>query len=243
MTICAFALAAALAPKGHSHNDYYRERPLLDAYAADMVSVEADVFLVDGELLVGHDRDELTPERTLEALYLGPLRPLYEEVETESLILLVDIKDDGEASWRALRELLAEEYRDLLATDEPGPVRVVISGNRPIDLILEDEEHLTSLDGRIEDLERYRHLPYYQMPLVSASWWSQFQWNGMGVFPVEEREKLGSLVEQVQGQGRKLRFWAHPDVPTVWDELYGANVDLINTDRPAALGEFLSDRD
>lgn len=60
----------------HAHNDYLHPRPLYDALAHGFTSVEADVFLVDGELLVAHDPAGLDPRRTLAALYLDPLRAL-----------------------------------------------------------------------------------------------------------------------------------------------------------------------
>ncbi|MBM4063365.1 MAG: hypothetical protein FJ265_20040, partial [Planctomycetes bacterium] len=45
----------------HGHNDYLQPEPLLGALALGLGSVEADVFLVDGELRVGHDRGQLRP--------------------------------------------------------------------------------------------------------------------------------------------------------------------------------------
>src|SRR5688572_24752148 len=68
--------AAEVRPlvRGHSHNDYFRKRPLLDALDHGICSVEADIYLVDGALLLGHDLKDVKPERTLQALYLDPLR-------------------------------------------------------------------------------------------------------------------------------------------------------------------------
>src|SRR5262249_11249891 len=60
--------------RGHAHNDYEHPRPLFDALDHGFRSVEADIFLVDGKLLVGHAQADLKPERTLEKLYLDPLR-------------------------------------------------------------------------------------------------------------------------------------------------------------------------
>src|ERR1700748_1478515 len=57
----------------HAHNDYEHTHPLFDALDQGFASVEADVYPVDGELLVGHNRRDLKPERTLESLYLAPL--------------------------------------------------------------------------------------------------------------------------------------------------------------------------
>src|SRR5262245_36960462 len=58
----------------HAHNDYEHPRPLLDALDHGFCSVEADIWLVDGKLLVAHDRDKVKPDGTFQALYLDPLR-------------------------------------------------------------------------------------------------------------------------------------------------------------------------
>src|SRR2546423_1328713 len=60
--------------QAHAQNDYLPARPLLDALDHGFASVEADIFLVGGKLLIGHTKDELKPERTLASLYLDPLR-------------------------------------------------------------------------------------------------------------------------------------------------------------------------
>src|SRR5437660_12585606 len=60
----------------HAHNDYEHKRPLFDALEHGFCSVEADIYLVDGQLLVAHNRSQVKPERTLQALYLDPLREL-----------------------------------------------------------------------------------------------------------------------------------------------------------------------
>lgn len=66
----------ALAPllRAHSHNDYEHEHPLADALAHGFWSVEADIWLRDGALLVAHDFSDLSTNRTLQKLYLDPLR-------------------------------------------------------------------------------------------------------------------------------------------------------------------------
>ena len=95
------AVLPAALPRAHAHNDYRHARPLLDALDHGFGSVEADVFLVDGRLLVGHARSELRPKRTLEALYLEPLRRrvrkhggrVYPDCPT--FTLLIDVKTDG----------------------------------------------------------------------------------------------------------------------------------------------------
>ena len=40
--------------RAHSHNDYEQKRPLFEALARGICSVEADIWLVNGKLLVAH---------------------------------------------------------------------------------------------------------------------------------------------------------------------------------------------
>jgi hypothetical protein len=87
-------------PSAHAHNDYLHKRPLLDALEHGFCSVEADVFLVRGDLLVAHTALDIRAERTLQALYLDPLRAraranggrVYPHGPT--ITLLVDFKVD-----------------------------------------------------------------------------------------------------------------------------------------------------
>ncbi|MEW4526550.1 phosphatidylinositol-specific phospholipase C/glycerophosphodiester phosphodiesterase family protein [Maioricimonas sp. JC845] len=234
-------------PAAHAHNDYRHPRPLLDALDHGFCSVEADIFLVDGQLLVGHDREELRPERTLQRLYLDPLRHrvqanggrVYENGPT--VTLLIDIKEDGEATWAVLNRVLAS-YRSMLARVEngeyhPGAVQVVISGDRPKEAIAAESIRYAGIDGRLSDLDST--LPAHLLPLISDRWTSHFRWSGEGEFPAEERGKLQSIVEQAHAAGRRVRFWATPEKPAVWRELSAAGVDHINTDRLAELEAFL----
>ncbi len=86
---------------GHAHNDYEHHRPLFDAMENGFCSVEVDIHLVDGELLVAHDRHQTTKGKTLQNLYLDPLR---QRVRTNSgsvypdggeFTLMIDIKTDA----------------------------------------------------------------------------------------------------------------------------------------------------
>src|SRR5688572_5057751 len=97
--ISAAEIGVAL-PNAHAHNDYEHTRPLLDALSHGFTSVEADVYLVDGKLVVAHDREDVRPERTLERLYLDPLhqfaagkKSIFERGGT--LTLLIDFKSEA----------------------------------------------------------------------------------------------------------------------------------------------------
>jgi hypothetical protein len=220
--------AAAAAPLAHSHNDYEQPRPLLDALALGFDSVEADVWLVDGGLLVAHEASQVQSGRTLESLYLDPLRA---HPPGRPLILLIDVKTEAVATYGVLDAVL-EKYPDLA-----GSVRFIISGNRPREVMAAQSHRRAALDGRMEDL--VTTAPADLIPLVSDNWTKFFTWRGEGAFPAAEQTQLRQFVAQVHAQRRLLRFWNTPNNPAVWRVLRAAGVDVIGTDDLAALRRFL----
>jgi hypothetical protein len=244
--IALFVLAQLLSagvnaadPAGHAHNDYAHARPLLDALAQGLSSVEADIWLRDGKLLVGHEATDLDPARTLEALYLEPLRQQVAAgaISVAPLILLIDIKTDGEASYRALSATLGA-YADILTRVEndevvAGPVMAIVSGNRPLATMSAENPRYAFYDGRLADLDG--DLDPSFMPLVSDNWTRHFGWRGDGEFTANERQRLEAIVAQAHAKGYWLRFWATPDAPgptrdALWQVLWEVGVDFINTD-------------
>ena len=230
-------------PRAHAHNDYRHGRPLLDALDRGFCSVEADVFLVDGELRVGHSRLELKQGRTLESLYLDPLK---ERVSRNSgqgesrvfsngpvFTLMIDIKTDGEAVYQHLHQVLGT-YQDMLCQVENGQfvkraIQVVISGDRPVETITRQTLRYAGIDGRLEDLDS--ELPAHAMPMISDRWSKHFRWRGTGEMPDDERNKLQTIVHRAHDKGRRVRFWATPESPAVWQVLLDEGVDHINTDQ------------
>jgi hypothetical protein len=233
----------------HAHNDYAHKRPLLDALDHGFCSVEADVFFVGDELLVGHTPIDLRPERTLRKLYLDPLRARAKDNGGKvyrggpTVFLLIDVKTDAKTTWAALAKVLAD-YDDLLSANRKGKftegaVTAVISGNRDVDGIKAAEPRRAGIDGRPSDLDSEAAADL--MPWVSASWGSQFRWQGEGPLPEAERTKLREHVEKAHKHGRLVRFWATPEKPALWKELRAAGVDLLNTDKLDDLRQFLLD--
>lgn len=237
----------------HAHNDYEHDRPLFDALEQGFTSVEADVWLVDGELLVAHDLEDVQEGVTLESLYLDPLtdlvkgqgRSVYPGWDGE-FQLLIDIKSEGEATYAAIEEELAD-HRSILTRyshgkTKKGPVTAVISGNRPLATMSEADQRFSFYDGRASDLST--GMPTELMPLISNNWTQLFTWNGVGSMPEAERAKLLNYVETAHDAGYRVRFWATPDNAgaardAVWTELVNAGVDHINTDDLAGLAAFL----
>ncbi|KAH9877972.1 hypothetical protein J1614_003189 [Plenodomus biglobosus] len=148
----------------HSHNDYWRRVPLYDALRWGCTGVEADVWLFDGELHVGHSTNALTSDRTFRSMYVDPLVKLLDHqnpassletitksstkngifptIPSETVVLLVDFKNDGHdifpvvsSHLSALREKGYLTYYNGSSTT-PGPITVVATGNAPFDLIV-----------------------------------------------------------------------------------------------------------
>ncbi|MFM8335359.1 MAG: phosphatidylinositol-specific phospholipase C/glycerophosphodiester phosphodiesterase family protein [Opitutaceae bacterium] len=251
-TLLASGLRAAgtAAPVAHAHNDYEHARPLHDALERGFGSVEADIWLVDGALLVAHDRKGLRPERTLQALYLDPLR---ERVRTlggrvqparDGFTLLVDVKSAAGPTYAALHAVLAG-YAELLTEFRDGAkmaraVTVIISGNRDEAALRAQTVRFAALDGRKVHLDS--DVPADLVPWISENWRTLSTWNWAGPMPAEVRTTLGDWVAKAHARGRRLRFWNVPDSPAVWTQLADAGVDIIGADDLGALQAFMAAR-
>ncbi|CAD0110210.1 unnamed protein product [Aureobasidium uvarum] len=146
----------------HSHNDYWRRTPLYAALASGCISVEADVWLFDDDLYVGHSVKSLTPRSTLESMYLDPLHRILKAANSEStvgsvagdgkqgvfatdpaqtLVLLVDFKTSGPETYLKLHDQMAGLRNAGWLTHWNGtdrvdrPITIVVSGYAPFDMI------------------------------------------------------------------------------------------------------------
>jgi len=243
---------AADLERAHAHNDYEHDRPLYDALSNGFKSVEADVWLVDGELLVAHDREDVQSGRTLKSLYLRPLREIVKRNrgsvqpgDPDTFTLLIDIKSDAVATYLALHKQL-RRYRRILTRFSPsgideGAVTAIVSGNRPAELMQGQRVRYAGYDGRLSDLGVRTDAGF--VPLISDNWTRHFTWQGIGPMPEAERAKLRAIVQTAHANGQRVRFWATPEATpqreAVWQELLAARVDYINTDHLQALRDFL----
>jgi hypothetical protein len=149
----------------HSHNDYWRRVPLFDALRAGCIGVEADVWLFDDELYVGHNTASLTRNRTLTSLYIDPLVKILErqnpntdfyngtshgvfDTDTgKSLTLLVDLKTGGAETWPlVIKQLQPLRERGWLSYVENNkvhfrPITVVGTGNAPFDILTQNSTY------------------------------------------------------------------------------------------------------
>jgi len=231
----------------HAHNDYQHKHPLFDALDRGFCSVEADVHLVDGQLLVAHERFMARRGRTLQALYLDALR---ERVQQNGghvypggpeFTLLVEIKGDWRTSYPVLRDIL-KQYAGMLTTFTLGAtrtnaIRVIITGHRAKAMFDGESIRYAALDGDLADLNSGASADL--IPWISSNWKQTFKWRGSGAMPENEKKKLEDIVAKAHQQGRRVRFWAAPDQPVFWAAMLDNGVDLINTDDLQGAQEFL----
>lgn len=234
-------------PAAHAHNDYEHARPLLDALDHGFCSIEADIYLIDGALLVAHDRKDVNPGRTLDALYLDPLRARIQAnggrvyMNGPTVTLLVDVKSEARATYAALETVLAR-YADILTRFESGreisgAVTVILSGNRIYEDVVARERRYSALDGRGSELDS--PVPATVYPWISENWNKVSAWRGEGPLPAKDEVTLREWVRRAHAGGRKIRFWNTPESVTAWRILQASGVDLIGTDHLTRLRDFL----
>lgn len=242
---------------GHAHNDYKHLRPLRSALRYGFASVEADVWPTapdaEADLLVGHGRHEVSPDRTLRAVYLEPLARRVAESgsvhagQSQPFQLLVDLKSEPARCYQLLTEQLVG-YESMLTRCHEGVVRhgaviVVVTGaTEPYELAAASSERYVFCDGTPGGIAE-RGLPATVAPLVSEHWPEHFSWRGRGPLPDDQRERLVALVDAAHRADRKLRVWGYPSRPArvrraFWRELTAAGVDFLATDQLRALSHF-----
>lgn len=233
-------LTQGIIPKFiHSHNDYWRPIPFYSAISVGAVSVEADVWLYNDTLHVGHEESALTNERTFQSLYVYPILDVLEKMNPKSpflteqtnngvfdtdssqtLYLYVDVKTDGRTTFpQVIRELEPLRSRGYLTTWDgtkvtPGPITIIGTGNTPLDQI-------QGVDHR--DYFYDAPLPYLDTTFsnITSSVSLTANWDFEAVFGEVRGQsftnsQMKTLEEQVataHGKGILVRYWDLPGWP------------------------------
>ena len=256
--LIALALAWALTPlilsnanaqpsyfeQGYAHNDYLHKKPLFEAFNNGYTHLEADIFLLKDSLVIAHWFPYWKHKRTLESLYLAPLRQMFRndapKFDLPAITLVIDIKSSPRKTYLALRSLL-EKYKDMLSSFEDGVykqgrVNIVLTGNKPVDLISRETNRLVMLDDLLDHASQDHDDHLFAM--ASCKYSKVLQWTGKGRIPGKEKARLLNLVKTAHSQGKKARLWASPENEDVWSELLNCGIDYINTDQLAKLKAF-----
>lgn len=231
----------------HSHNDYRQTVPLFQAYSQKASSIEADIYLHEGKLLVAHDPEELATAPTYDSLYINRIVELFKGNDGRpwkdselTLQILIDPKRDGAAVCDLLLEKY-QQYPEVFNSEvNPYAVRTVISGSRPEKENYKNypKEYLM-MDGEIE--EQYTAEQLEHVSMFSASMSDYASWNGKGIFTSGDRAKVQSVIDRSHQYGKPVRFYTTADCPNCWLTLYDMGVDIINTDLPEACAIFFND--
>jgi hypothetical protein len=234
-------LTQGIIPKAfHSHNDYWRPIPFYSALSVGGISVEADVWLYNGVLHVGHEESALTNARTFDSLYIQPIlsvlqrenpnssfltegpthNGVYDTDSGQTLYLYVDVKTDGEKTFpyvvKALEPLRAggwlTTYNGTGVT--PGAVTVIGTGNTPLDQI-QGVKH--------RDYFYDAPLPYLDTTFanITSDVSLTANWDFADVFGevrnqtfnATQQQTLEEQVATAHGKGIAVRYWDQPGWP------------------------------
>jgi len=225
----------------HSHNDYWRDVPLLTALSFGVASVEADVWLVDGTLFIGHEMAALTKDRTFDSLYIQPLLSIiknanpkdpfttnqtttngvFDTASSVPLQLLVDIKTDGVQALpvvlRALEPLRSAGYLTTFANGTliSSAVTVVGTGNSPLEPIKALEPRDFFFDAPLTELSVQTNTTWSPelSPIASTDYNTAVGWSGIGNISDAQKANITKFVHDAQSRGIASRFWDTPGWP------------------------------
>ncbi len=216
-------------PLIHAHNDYQKPEPLTNALRHKVFSIEADIYLSGNRLLVAHDKNELATAKTLDSLYLQPIIALFHQYKGKisedssyAPVLMIDIKENGEAAMAALINLLGNHRLVFDRSVNAKAVQVDISGDRGSISKWNSYPPYIFFDGR--PYEVYDSATLQRVAFISDLY-SKY------VSPSDSTSRILQLVKKVHGMGKLLRLWASPDNPASWLRQQALGIDMMNTDK------------
>jgi YVTN family beta-propeller protein len=222
------------AQNAHSHNDYEQSSPFELAYNERFGSIEADIHLSNGIILVGHDSKDLKNDRTLENLYLNPINE--HNNPNRKLQLLIDIKTEPISTINTLIKIL-EKYPAIINDTN---IKIVLTGNLPNDSDFINYPKYIWFDGRVN--KTYTSIELSKIALISEDFFKIISWNKNWMTDSISIRKIHFAINQTHSIGKPIRFWATPDNESTWEFLIKMKVDFINTDKITLLSDFLNNR-
>jgi len=231
----------------HSHNDYENETPFWLAYNNHFGSIESDIWAINGDLFVAHNKSDIKQERSLDILYLQPIINMVRNNKgkawsnyNSTFQLLIDLKTGVEPTLSLLVEKL-KKYPDIF---DPGvnqnAVRIVITGNRPQPADFSKYPDFIYFDGILG--QKYNEQQLKRVALYSENLRKFTSWNGKGEIIEKDKIRLEYIIDSVHTLNKKIRFWNAPDDINAWNTFINLGIDYINTDHIVNLAEYLQNR-
>jgi len=262
---CGVAVVAANAqlpvpddcPRGalpaYAHNDYLNAHPLYDALSFGYQGAEADMFLVDGKLQLGHERRAAVRDGSLEGLYLKPLRALVARCGTltadgQPFLLTLEIKEPSQPTFDSLVAILAR-YPDIFSRNSAHPT---VSGDSlpPVQAVLVGwyppgfAEHITVPLSRQARIVAADKPPTdggdRDVGLITLDYTETIgrRWH----MPGHRRGWLSAIrATKAKFPARRIRAIHVPVNERIYHDLLSAGVDLIGTRELAETARVLGD--
>ncbi|KAK5093287.1 hypothetical protein LTR70_005003 [Exophiala xenobiotica] len=233
-------LTRGILPKAiHSHNDYWRDVPFYSALSFGCVSIEADVWLYNDTLHVGHEQAALTQSRTFDSLYIQPIlsvlqrenptsafqtsnthNGVFDASAGQTLYLFVDLKTDGAETFpyvvRALEPLRSAgyltSYNGTHVTE--GAVTVIGTGNTPLDQIAPVANRDYFFDANLALLSTTQANITSEISPIASTQFTRYigQINGTE-FNATQLQTLESQLQVAKERGIGGRYWDTPAWP------------------------------
>lgn len=230
--------------KVHSHNDYLQAQTFDLAYQNQVYEIEADVFEVNGELIVAHSKEEINPKNTLKRIYLDRIDSLFNLYKGKisadrkyTFSLMIDFKTPFETTFPVLKKQI-EEYQDVFNRNKNNlAVQIVISGNRPAESTFHLYPDWTYFDGLSTVVYDKKDLK--KVTMISDNFKTYSEWNGVGIMPEAEKTCLKNMITSNKKSGKPVRLWGAPDTPQAWATLQELGAEIVNTDQIVQCKTFL----
>ncbi|KIW13536.1 hypothetical protein PV08_08724 [Exophiala spinifera] len=233
-------LTRGIVPKPiHSHNDYWRDIPFYTGLSFGCISTEADVWLYNDTLYVGHERSALTTSRTFDSLYVQPIldtlrrenpttqfvssptkNGVFDASSGQTLYLFVDLKTDGPSTWPVVvRQLQPLREAGYLTTFNgtgitPGPVTVIGTGNTPLDQVQGVDDRDYFFDANLALLSTTQsNITRDVSPVASTQFSKYFGTINGTTFNGTQLATLGEHIAVAQEKGILARYWDTPAWP------------------------------
>ncbi|PWY96376.1 hypothetical protein BO94DRAFT_453622 [Aspergillus sclerotioniger CBS 115572] len=238
----------------HSHNDYWRDIPFYTGISKGCISTEADVWLYNDTLYVGHDESSLTESRTLESLYINPMldvlkrqnptsrfvtsptnNGVFDTSTAQTLYFFIDVKTSGPETFaaviKALEPLRERGYLTSLKNNNTlttGPITVIGTGNTPLAMVgpVADRDYFFDAPLGALSESRYQDIDQYISPIASTNFGAVVGMIEGGEVSGEQRDVLRKVINIAAQRGIGARFWGTPYWPIrVRDSVWRTLVD------------------
>ncbi|KAL5116618.1 hypothetical protein ACEQ8H_005496 [Pleosporales sp. CAS-2024a] len=224
----------------HSHNDYWRDVPLYSCLSYGAISTEADVWLVNGTLHIGHEPSALTDARTLSSLYIEPLldtlsrqnpstkysqqasqNGVYDISSGQTLYLFIDMKTAPQDTWPAILSALQPLRSGNWLTTYDGktltqrPVTVVGTGNTQYADVMKYLPRDVFFDAPLATLGNatYTNLTVNESPIASTNFAASFGNVKGKEMNTTQLALLQSQIKTAHDRGIMTRYWNQPAWP------------------------------